>query len=246
VVTLYGSGDFHHISAILIEQFKDPLSVIVFDYHPDWDALSPRLNCGSWANFLLKKENIRKIVLLGPSSNDLSSKGLFSASFQGLKNKKIEIYPYLRKPSRVFLRDLKGIDCFGVKHGFFSSVIKWNNLAEKDINTFLPVLLDKIPTTDVYISIDKDCLTQDYALTNWEEGLLKLEWLLGALNIIKNRKNIIGLDITGDYSPIVINNKLKMFISCLDHPKEAAKLRNTEKISLLNETANLKVLELFV
>ena len=59
-VTFLGSGDFHHVSSILVEQFKDPVSVIAFDFHPDWDSLPPRFGCGSWVGQALKNKNISK------------------------------------------------------------------------------------------------------------------------------------------------------------------------------------------
>ncbi len=47
-ITFLGSGDFHHMSHLLVRQFAEPLTLIVFDFHPDWDILPPRLGCGSW------------------------------------------------------------------------------------------------------------------------------------------------------------------------------------------------------
>ena len=34
--TLFGSGDFHHLSAVWQRQFNEPFSVLSFDNHPDW------------------------------------------------------------------------------------------------------------------------------------------------------------------------------------------------------------------
>src|SRR5689334_20738637 len=49
-----GSGDFHHISALLIETtlstLDDPVTVIHFDNHPDWVNFSKGMHCGSWVN----------------------------------------------------------------------------------------------------------------------------------------------------------------------------------------------------
>src|SRR5689334_1873863 len=47
-LTFLGSGDYHHLSSLLIQQFEEPLTVIVFDHHPDWDIVPPRLACASW------------------------------------------------------------------------------------------------------------------------------------------------------------------------------------------------------
>ncbi len=72
-ITLLGSGDYHHISSLLIEQFQEPLTVIIFDFHPDWDVLPPRLGCGSWVTNILKNSFVKKIILVGVSSHDLST-----------------------------------------------------------------------------------------------------------------------------------------------------------------------------
>ena len=53
-LTFTGSGDFHHGSAVLLGQFRAPLSVVVFDQHPDWDITAPLACCGSWVNAALK------------------------------------------------------------------------------------------------------------------------------------------------------------------------------------------------
>ncbi|MDP2923596.1 MAG: hypothetical protein Q8O30_07775 [Candidatus Omnitrophota bacterium] len=245
VITLYGSGDFHHISIVLIEQFTHPISVLVFDHHPDWDSLPPQFSCGSWVNTIVGNENVKKVILLGPSSGDLSWRGLLTASFRGLKNKKLKIFPYEHKPSRLFFRNLPKLSCFDLKYGLLGRKIKWDNLLGKNIEVFFSNLLCRIPTDDVYISIDKDCLTKDYALTNWEEGPMPLEWLLTALNIIKNKKNIVGLDITGEHSPVVVKGWLKRFVSYLDHPKQTLLTKDLERINNINESTNLKILGIF-
>lgn len=243
-ITFYGSGDFHHISSVLISQVQYPVSVIVFDNHPDWDTMSPCISCGSWIREICKMDNVKKVILLGQSSNDLSTAGMFTAYFKGIKNRKLEIFPYERNLSRVYFHYLKSCESFGSKCDFFGSTISWNNLRQKNIN-FLDELLKHIPTENVYVSIDKDCLMKQYALTNWEEGLLPLEWLLKALSAIKSQKNIVGMDITGEYSPILIKNPLKKFLSFFDHPKQAAKSVEYSEIISTNETTNLKILELF-
>jgi hypothetical protein len=242
-ITLYGSGDFHHLSVALIEQFTQPLSLIVFDHHPDWDGISARVSCGSWISAVSRKENIKKILLLGPSSNDLSGFGLFTASLKSLNGAKLEIYPYMHKPSRLFLRKLKDTSSFKVRRSFLNSLIDWQNLCEANLEVFLSNILEGIATEDVYVSIDKDCLRADYAVTNWESGLMDINWLLEAVSIVKNKKNIVGMDITGEYSAIRIKSGWKNFISRLDHPSQAI---DSAAANQINEAANLSILKLFL
>ncbi|MEI8349653.1 MAG: hypothetical protein WCI77_05825 [Candidatus Omnitrophota bacterium] len=243
ITTLYGSGDFHHISIALLAQFAQPISLVVFDHHPDWDGLPPQLSCGSWVNTVAARENVKKVILLGPSCEDLSTRGLLTASFCGLRNRKVEIFPYSRPPAKVFLRPLDGVSCLNTKKGYFCSTIQWQNLAEKSIESFLEELAARIPTDDIYISIDKDCLTRAHAVTNWEEGSIPLDWLLAAIGILKSKKNVAGMDITGEYSSIYLRSLVKRVISFFDHPKNTFLAQDLERINALNEITNLKILQ---
>ena len=114
-----------------------------------------------------------------------------------------------------------------MRKAYFVNKIYWNELKGKDlINLFLSVL-KRLPTPRVYLSIDKDCLRNQYALTNWEEGMLSLEELLWMLKLIMDHVDIIGMDIVGDYSEVSVHGKLKKFISYLDHPED-----HEDKISI--------------
>ena len=42
---LYGSGDFHHLTALWLRRIREPLTLISFDNHPDWDVRPPRWCC---------------------------------------------------------------------------------------------------------------------------------------------------------------------------------------------------------
>ncbi len=105
-------------------------------------------------------------------------------------------------------------------------------------------MIGRLPARKVYISIDKDCLKREFALTNWEEGLLSLEQLLFMLRIMCRNLDVIGLDITGDYSPPQVTGRLKGVLSRLDHPKNiAATGRDAQLITKINERTNLEILQ---
>lgn len=244
-ITFLGSGDFHHISSILISQFHKPISVIIFDFHPDWDTLPPRMACGSWMSQTLKNKNIEKCILIGVSSDDISSWWVQSGNLDSLKDNRVEIYPYVHKPSKAFFKRIPQNLSFGFQKHLLFNKIYWNELKGKNLKDFFLSLLKRIPTKEVYISIDKDCLKRDYALTNWEEGRLSSEELLLMLKLIKESLDIVGVDITGDYSQICIKSKFKRVFSYFDHPKEltADKLPQPA-VTALNEETNLRILEL--
>jgi len=243
-ITFLGSGDFHHISSLLLEQFSQPLSVIVFDHHPDWDILPPALGCGSWIARSLKTDTVKKVLLLGPSSDDLDGGPLHTADLDSLKNNRVEIYPYAHKPSGPVFRRMASTMSVEVKSHLFSSVIYWQELKDKKLGDFFLSLLERLPTKQVYVSIDKDCLKAEHSLTNWEEGLLGLEQLLLMLSLIKKHLDIVGLDIVGEYSPQDAKGRFKAWCAALDHPRNcSARSKPEDMINTINEKTNIRLLE---
>ncbi|NLY30265.1 MAG: hypothetical protein GX047_06500 [Firmicutes bacterium] len=86
-------------------------------------------------------------------------------------------------------------------------------------------IISAIPTPGVYISIDKDVLRKPDAITDWDQGSMKLEQLLDLVKNIMMHKDVRGLDIGGEY-PLSL---ARDFGRCL----EAARV---------NERANRRIL----
>lgn len=245
--TFLGSGDFHNVSAVLLEQYRQPLTVISFDHHPDWDIFWTRAGCGSWVSRALENPNLKKIMLLGVASDDISAFSLQSGNLAALTGGRLEIYPYKHQPSVVFFRKVPDNPSIEVKRRLFNSRISWRELADKKTDDLFREIKARINTEEVYISIDKDCLKQAYSLTNWEEGSFSLDELLEFLRLFKDNFDIAGLDITGDYSEVNISGRIKAICSRLDHPRDySAKGRSPEVINSVNETTNIKILECII
>jgi len=243
-VTFLGSGDFHQVSGALIGGFDGNISVIDFDLHPDWDILPPRFGCGSWVTETLKNRNILKYILVGTSSDDISSISIQTGNLDALKGDRVEIYPYSHKRSLVVLKDIPENISVGIERSPFFNRIRWNELKDKDLVEFFSHVLKRLPSKDVYITIDKDCLKNEHALTNWEEGLLSLDELLLLLELIKDNANIIGVDILGDYSEEKMAGNLKRMVSYFDHPKRIkAKTLAESFVTAVNEETNIRILK---
>lgn len=88
-------------------------------------------------------------------------------------------------------------------------------------------ILSAIPTRDVYISIDKDVLNKSEAITNWDQGNMKLADLLILLKFLGRYKKVCGLDICGELptSPVDFFKK------------------NVVKANRINEKANRRILD---
>lgn len=55
----------------------------------------------------------------------------------------------------------------------------------------------------VYLSVDKDVLSAEEAVTDWDQGSMKLQQLSDAFNEISNKHRIIGMDVCGEFSPVL-------------------------------------------
>jgi hypothetical protein len=186
--------------------------------------------------------------LIGVGSSDLSFPALQTASLNLLKDNRLEIYPWRHAPSRLYLRKAPPNHSYSTQRNWYGESIFWRQLAEQDLVGFTLELISRLPTSRVYISIDKDCLKKDYALTNWEEGYLNLGQLLTMLELFRKNSELIGLDVVGDYSQYRSLSKIKAFISGADHPQEfTARYLQEDSILRVNEQTNLEILnQMFV
>ena len=194
---------------------------------------------------VLKRENVKKLFLLGVSSEDISSPWIQAGNLGALRDNRVEIYPYRHKPTRILLRYIPDNRSVQIQRGFFSNILHWKELEKQNVAEWLFHLLEKPETKQVYVSIDKDCLTASHSLTNWEEGFLGLEELLQLLHLIKTHLNIVGLDIVGDYSPPLVKGWGKAALARIDRPKDySAKGKPRLMIDAVNERTNLAILDL--
>lgn len=66
------------------------------------------------------------------------------------------------------------------------------------------LIVSHIPTSTVYISIDKDVLDRTEVVTDWDQGNMKIHELARLLRAILGHSNVSGVDICGEYpfSPV--------------------------------------------
>ncbi|HAM79341.1 MAG TPA: hypothetical protein DCO80_00870 [Ornithinibacillus sp.] len=74
---------------------------------------------------------------------------------------------------------------------------------EQSLHTNLAAIMKaikkNIPTKTIYISIDKDVLDMEDALTGWDQGTLRLNQLMKLVTELIACKEIAGVDICGEY-----------------------------------------------
>jgi len=241
-LTFTGSGDFHHATPLLLGKLPEPVSVVIFDHHSDWIGSSP-CPCGAWILDALKIENVRKIVSIGMGESSIRKWRVNHGPVKELFGGRVEFYPYDCALSRCLGRHSGSPGCAEVSRGLFTTDIRWKTVAQSDWHELIARISRNLPTESVYITIDKDCLRREHGVSNWEEGNLTLEQLTKAVGIIRAEKRVIGADITGEFSPIVVENRMFEKMALKIHPKQPeptdAELAENEatNIALVNALA---------
>ncbi|MGB8166009.1 MAG: arginase family protein [Chthoniobacteraceae bacterium] len=89
---LFGSGDFHHLTAVHLTLIREPVVLISFDNHPDWDRRPPRWQCGAWVNRALELDTVREVHLWGCTSADVRWPGRWFASPGALRSGRLNAH----------------------------------------------------------------------------------------------------------------------------------------------------------
>lgn len=216
-LTLIGSGDYHHLAVPLIEQAREPVTVVHFDNHPDWVRWAPRWHCGSWVNRVLELPQVARVVTIGPCSDDLVRPGLKGGNLRALGAGRIVMFPWRHAPSRVFRRIADGPG-----HRYVDGHLLWHNFSGQPMADNLARLAAPIETPAIWITIDKDVLSAADAFTNWDQGEMPLRALQDLIAGIAAHKRVVGVDICGEFSPPAMRNPLKRIESRLDRPQRNA------------------------
>ncbi|MEW9677104.1 arginase family protein [Lentibacillus sp. L22] len=74
--------------------------------------------------------------------------------------------------------------------------------------TLIHSIIEEMTTTEIYISIDKDVLDPIDAVTAWDHGTLRLCRLMEIVDAITQPKEVLGVDICGEY-PVTPGNAYK-------------------------------------
>lgn len=236
-VYFYGSGDFHHLTALFLQTVSEPVTVVHFDNHPDWVRFPATVNCGAWVNRALELPQVRKVVTIGPCSEDLVRPEWQFANLRAVEAERIALFPWRHAPSRVWGRYDKAAS-FRQE----GSHLHWRNLAEEDWADFLDDLLPAIPTEAVWLTIDKDVLGRGEAVTNWDQGELTLAHLVAAIERLADERRIIGVDVCGDWSEPRFSDPFRAALAFFDHPP---RLRPSAEDLAINARANAALIDCF-
>lgn len=211
---LYGSGDFHHLTALWLRRAPERLTVVSFDNHPDWDVRPPRWCCGGWVNRALELPQVKKVSVWGCGNFECWWPGRIFGNHRAERAGRLEVHPWADDRPRSNRARRGAILRADWRNDFaeFSSALKGSN---------------------VYVTIDLDCLRAEEAVTNWESGRFTLDDVSWALTQLRAAGGaIVGGDICGAFSPPLYARPAQRFVAKLDHPKLPA--RNLDEAAQTN------------
>jgi len=209
---LYGSGDFHYLSALWLRRVRRPMVVVSFDNQPDWDIRPPKWGAGGWVNRALELPHVQRVSVWGCGNFECWWPHQIFGNRRAERSGKLEVHPWAdnRPPQD---RQRRG-------------AILRENWRER-FETFVSNL-----GGDVYVTIDLDCLRAEEAVTNWESGRFTIVDLIWALGKLRESARIVAGDICGAWSLPVYARWKQRFASEWDHPKlERPSAEETRKIN---------------
>ena len=222
---LLGSGDFHHLTLALLQQHQTPLTLVLFDNHPDWMRPPHQYHCGTWVYAAARLPQVARIVIVGLENGDLCGKKFQDGDVESYINQKIVLLPYTAVEANISAE----------------RTVTLQSQLKTSLKAGVQEILKHISTQNVYVSVDKDCLRIEDAITNWEQGTLPLETVAACIAAIRENHAIVGADTVGDYSPPVFNSPLKWVGSFLDRPANAWRMQANEQANAINGAANVKI-----
>ncbi|HEV3205083.1 MAG TPA: hypothetical protein VGY77_11895, partial [Gemmataceae bacterium] len=95
-LSLYGSGDFHHVSLALLKRLSRPFNLLVLDNHPDWMRGLPFIHCGTWLYHAAHLPMVNQIFHFG-GNVDFDNYYQWMAPWRLMRARKIIVFPALQR-----------------------------------------------------------------------------------------------------------------------------------------------------
>jgi hypothetical protein len=205
---LSGSGDFHHLTALLLRRLTSPTVVVSFDNHPDWDVRPPRWACGGWVNRALDLWHVRRVSVWGCGNFELRRPHTLFANRRALRTGRLEVHAWAeRQPAAVRRR----FDCM--------TRDDWRERFERFVAGLCGPEPDGYPPL-VYVTVDLDALRAEEAVTNWEGGLFTAADVAWAIGRLRGGAHVVAGDVCGAWSPPAYARRMQRFAAEWDRPRQ--------------------------
>ena len=197
-------------------KFTDELTLVSFDNHPDWDIRPPRWGCGGWVNRALEMPGVVGAHVWGCGNFELA----MPSRMFGSRKENLVAHPW---EERMTPAARKRYPCMNRQN--------WKDQFERFAAT--------VSGKNLYVTVDMDCLCEEEARSNWENGLFTAEDVAWAIGRLKQSAKLIGGDVCGAFSPLAASGIFRRFAMWWDHPKvpaismEEARRTNTASLAKL-------------
>jgi hypothetical protein len=233
-LTFYGSGDFHHVSLALVRRVATPFNLLVLDKHPDWMCNIPFLHCGTWLRHASRLPHLRHVFHVG-GDLDFDNAWRWLAPSADLRRGKFVVFPAVR---RFVGRPWHRVPNVPVRAG-------GEPVTRESVGRLLRPFAESLARVPLYVSLDKDVLTAEEAVVNWDSGHLRLAEVtevLAAFAAAAGGK-VLGVDVLGDWSPVRLGGALRRVLHWTEHPPLAV---DPAEAAEVNERTNLALLQSLV
>ena len=210
-LTLLGSGDFHHITLALLRRIREPFNLLVLDNHPDWMRGVPILHCGTWLYHAARLPAVRHIFHVG-GDVDFDNRFRWLAPWRQLRSGKIRVIPAVRRYEAGRWADL---DCPPLRE------TPRQPFGRERIERLIEPWAADLARYPLYVSLDKDVMTAQEAVVNWDSGHLTLPELesVVAAFVAAAGGDLAGVDVVGDWSRVRLRGLLRRLLHWTEHPR---------------------------
>jgi hypothetical protein len=232
IFSFCGSGDFHHVSLALVSRLREPFNLLVIDNHPDWMRSVPLMHCGTWLYHAARLPQVQQIFHVG-GDVDFDNGYRWLAPWPQLKTGKIVVIPARRTFGRGRWRHIGNCS---LRPDSGATVTPGR------LNTLLDPHSESLARHPLYISVDKDVLTQTESLVNWDSGHLGLADVLLIVSrfLAAAQGRLAGMDTVGDWSPVQVRGLFRRALHWTEHPPLTV---DADEATRRNERVNLALLE---
>lgn len=248
-LTFLGSGDFNHVSAFLIESLPatdQPVSLVLIDNHPDWFDMPLKYHCATWVSTLLKRNKIETATLIGMDSVDLRGHELWFVPFSDFCSGRVQVIPYEQEYTKVPFRWTNSVQgAAAARADLTGTGITFDTITKLGIEGVCQNLVKRFSGKNVYICIDKDVLTNDYAVSDWEHGRLTLPQLQEILKTLFAHSRVVGADVCGEKAPLPLQGPWKRWDAGRLGQADSQEGPDWNTINELNGRTNLSLIEMF-
>eukprot|EP01087_Luapelamoeba_hula_P010736 TRINITY_DN2855_c0_g3_i1.p1 TRINITY_DN2855_c0_g3~~TRINITY_DN2855_c0_g3_i1.p1 ORF type:complete len:480 (+),score=95.01 TRINITY_DN2855_c0_g3_i1:53-1492(+) len=237
-VTFYGSNDYHHLALSLIRRIRQPMNLVLLDNHPDYISCPFGTHCGSWFHQASSLPTVHQSFHFGGASGEWEDEVLCNTVFTPwslLKSGKIRVHPATESFS---VQEWKNVSTTPVRE------MEYTFLSLERCRRLLAPYREELAARPLYITLDKDVMNTHDCIQNWDSGYLTKREVFTLIQTLVEMSNgqLIAIDVTGDWSPVIVHGFMRRLFNYLQHDEDKGK--DKPHANLVNQTTNAGLLQM--